>query len=379
MEPLVDFSRNVVSLLGLPFDAVTMQEAVDRVRAAARHRIPFLVSTANLNFAVAARTDRAFRDSVIHSQLCLADGMPIVWVSRLLGLPVRERVSGAGLFEALCAATAEPTLKVFFFGGPDGVAQAACERINRRQGGVECVGFESPGFVSVEAMSGEECIQRINRAQPDFIVVSLGAKKGQAWIERNRARLDAPVISHLGAVVNFAAGTVRRAPRWLQHTGLEWLWRVKEEPGLWRRYAHDALAFARMLVGEVLPLWWQGLGTRDGRDIVPATVACAASASSFRIRLAGVFDGARVDNLRRAFADAVAATGNISVDLSDVRRIDAAAAALFLLLSARQRDTGERLDLRGASPVLRRQFRYHHVESLLDDVQSPPPQPGGLS
>jgi N-acetylglucosaminyldiphosphoundecaprenol N-acetyl-beta-D-mannosaminyltransferase len=378
MKASVDFSRNVVSLMGLPFDAVTMQQAVDSVRAAAQQRRRLLVSTANLNFVVAARSDEMFRDSVVHSQLCLADGMPIVWVSRLLGLPVRERVSGAGLFEALCATTAEPTIKVFFFGGPDGVAQTACERINRCHGGVECVGFESPGFVSVEAMSGEELIQRINRARPDFVVVSLGAKKGQAWIERNRARLDAPVISHLGAVVNIAAGAVRRSPRWLQLAGLEWLWRVKEEPGLWRRYARDAFAFARILVAEVLPLWWRR-GERGGQDAVPPTIDCTLSASGFAIRLAGVFRGDSGEGLRSAFADAVATSRDIGVDLSDVEHIDATAAALLLLLSGHQRDAGRRLDLRGASPVLRRQFRYHHIDALLDGAYSPPGQPGGLS
>jgi len=364
MQAPLDLSRNVVCMLGLPFDAVTMQEAVDRVRAAAQQRTPFLVSTANLNFAVAAGADEAFRNSVVHSQLCLADGMPIVWVSRLLGLPVRERVSGADLFEALCAA-AKPAVKVFFFGGPDGVAQAACEQVNRRQGGVECVGFESPGFVPVESMSSDDCIERINRAAPDFVIVSLGAQKGQAWIERNRSRLRAPVISHLGAVVNFAAGAVRRAPPWLQRVGLEWLWRVKEEPGLWRRYARDAVAFTRMFAGDVVPLCWQRVRMGWRHASTPPTFAFDAGDSGIDLRLNGAFDQKHVDVLRTAFAAAAAAAVDVRIDLSGVDYLDAAGMALFLLLSAHQRDGGRRLELRRASPLLRRQFRYHHVEALL--------------
>lgn len=376
MQAPLDLSRNVVCMLGLPFDAVTMQEAVDRVRAAARQRTPFLVSTANLNFAVTAGTDEAFRNSVVHSQLCLADGMPIVWVSRLLGLPVRERVSGADLFEALCAA-AKPAVKVFFFGGPDGVAQAACEQVNRRQGGVECVGFESPGFVSVESMSSDDCIERINRAAPDFVVVSLGAQKGQAWIERNRARLDAPVISHLGAVVNFAAGAVRRAPPWLQRVGLEWLWRIKEEPGLWRRYARDAVAFTRMFAGDVFPLWWQRVRLGCRHASAPPTVTSGAGSSGIDLRLNGVFCQEHVDVLRTAFTAAAAAAVDVRIDLSGVDYLDAAGMALFLLMSAHQRDGGKRLELQRASPLLRRQFRYHHVEALLTDSPQDDQRPAG--
>ena len=94
----------------------------------------------------------------------------------------------------------------------------------------------------------------MNAARPDFLVVSLGAAKGQAWIMRNLHRLDVPLVSHLGAVVNFVAGEVRRAPRWMQRSGLEWAWRVKEEPALLRRYAGDAL--------RLLPLAWRERAAR---------------------------------------------------------------------------------------------------------------------
>ncbi|HJW10162.1 MAG TPA: WecB/TagA/CpsF family glycosyltransferase, partial [Albitalea sp.] len=330
MQP-VDFSRNVVCIMGLPFDAIGMDEAVERVRAAARQRVPCFVSTPNLNFVVAARSDDAFRDSVLHSQLSLADGMPIVWAARLLGLPVRERVSGAGLFEALGRA-ARPALKVFFFGGADGVAQAACEQLNRQKGGIECVGFESPGFASVDAMSSDEHIERINLAAPDFVVVSLGAKKGQAWIERNRARLNAPVISHLGAVVNFAAGTVQRAPMWVQRLGLEWAWRIKEEPGLWKRYAGDAIALARMLAGGVIPLWWQRLRSRPDSGAAKATAGLELRDSTAVLTLTGRCVAVHADVLREAFAQAAtAAVPRVRVDLAAVDQIDAAAIGLLLL------------------------------------------------
>jgi len=249
-------ARTLHWILGLPFDAITMQEAAARVRAAAKNRTPLFISTPNLNFLIASQKDIEFRNSVIHSDLSLADGMPIIWLAKLLKMPIRERVAGSSLFEALryqpLTAGEEP-LKVYFFGGPDGVAQRACAAINQDSSSIVCCGSMSPGFGSLEDMSTPEILQQINASQPDFVVVSLGAKKGQAWIERNRSQITAPVISHLGAVVNFVAGNVQRAPVWVQRVGMEWVWRVREEPALWRRYFKDGLSLLMIIVIQIIP------------------------------------------------------------------------------------------------------------------------------
>jgi N-acetylglucosaminyldiphosphoundecaprenol N-acetyl-beta-D-mannosaminyltransferase len=119
------FERRVVCVLGLPLDVIAMPAAVERVRAAVRQRTPLFLSTPNLNFAINGLRDPAFRDSVINSDLSVADGMPLVWVARLLGLPIRERVPGSGLLERLRDGGPLDQVSVYFFGGPEGVAQAA--------------------------------------------------------------------------------------------------------------------------------------------------------------------------------------------------------------------------------------------------------------
>ena len=362
----VDFARSVVCVMGLPFDTLAMNEAANCVRAAAKRRTPLMLSTANLNFVVTARGDEAFRDSIIRSQLSLADGMPIVWVARLLGLPIRERVPGSGLFDALMnPCDPEPAVKVFFFGGPDGVAQTASERINRRNGGVVCVGFDSPGFVPIDAMSGGNYVKRINHADPDFVVVSLGARKGQAWIERNRAHLNAPVVSHLGAVVNFAAGSVRRAPMWMQRAGLEWLWRVKEEPRLWKRYAADGVAFAHIIFASVLPLWWERVRASRRTQAPPPTVELRACETLVELKISGVCAAHNTAPLRSAFTQAAATGSRIRIDLTNVDSIDSTAMGILLLLHGHQRDIGRALELHGVSDLLQKQFRYHGTEFLL--------------
>lgn len=364
----VDFSRNVFSILGLPFDALALSDVVTRVRDAAHLRQPFLLSTANLNFAVMAHEDAEFRHSILHSDLCVVDGMPIVWIARCLGVPIPERVSGADIFEALCAAPAPP-VKAYFFGGPDGAAQAACLHVNENARGVVCVGFDSPGFGPLDGMSGAERIDAIRRSGAEFVVVSLGAKKGQAWIERNRARVDPCVISYLGAVVNFAAGSVERAPAWVRRSGFEWLWRIKEEPSLWRRYWNDAVAVGGMLVRDLLPLWWQqrhARGLRRAPEHGPI-VRSSRRADVVRIEMSGVFRVEDLGPLRAIFTESTKTNADLELDLSAVRWVDSATIALIQLLAAHQVDVGRRLHLLGASKALRRQFRCYHVEALLSE------------
>src|SRR5262245_21240337 len=164
------FERDVHCVLGLPFDAVDLTGAESIVRdAAARGRRCF-VSTPNVNFAIGCLGDAALRDSVLARHLSLADGMPIVWLARLLGAPLRGRAAGADLFERLRRPSAAP-LSVYFFGGPAGAAQAAAERLNAARGGLACVGYESPGFGPAAGLAGEESIARINASGADFLVV----------------------------------------------------------------------------------------------------------------------------------------------------------------------------------------------------------------
>src|ERR1700740_2981282 len=106
----------------------------------------------------------------------------------------------------------------------------------------------NPGFGSISDMSQDHVIEAINSSGADFLIVSLGAKKGQLWLQRNHNSLAIPIRSHLGAAINFQAGTVKRAPQVVSAWGFEWLWRIKEERYLWKRYRDDGLVFLRLLI-----------------------------------------------------------------------------------------------------------------------------------
>ena len=359
----VDFTRPRVCLLGLPFDPIDLAQAVERIREAAFAGRRCWVSTPNLNFAIAARTDAAFRDSVLRSDLSLADGMPLVWVARLLGLPLRERVAGSDLFEALLAHPSPP-LKVYLFGGPPGVAARACERINARAGGVRCVGFDEAGHGSIDSMSDAAVIEGINRSGAHFVFVAVGAHKGQAWLARNAPRLTAPVLCYLGAVMNFSAGTVRRAPPWARRTGLEWAWRIKEEPALWKRYARDGLQFARLVATAVVPAAWAARSQRRRARGAVSPVKIEHAGAGTVLRPAAAASDAAASALRAALADCVDADARVTVDLSGVEAVGNGCAAALLVASGW---FGERVGfaVTGAGPAARADLRRLLCDELL--------------
>lgn len=361
------FSRDVHCILGLPFDAIDLAGAIRRVQDSANNRQRCFLSTPNLNWLVACQRDADLRNSVIDSDLSIVDGMPLVWVARWLGIPIGERVAGSAVFDGLRASRTQ-RLKVFFFGGPVGIAEAAANRLNESATSLVCVGYECPGFGSVEEMSSEQTIARINASNPDFVVVALGAKKGQAWIERNRARLSAPVISHLGAVVNFVAGTVSRAPGWMQRSGLEWLWRIKEERGLWRRYFSDGLVFLRLLLTRVMPYAWLRLATRlPAKDIRLAAAELHEQGGWTVIVLRGAWIASNLGPVREKFALAMRSGRPVCVDLAAVSYIDSALVGQLILLSGECRRERRSFSIVRPSRAAKRILRYSGVAYLLQE------------
>jgi N-acetylglucosaminyldiphosphoundecaprenol N-acetyl-beta-D-mannosaminyltransferase len=362
---VVDFQRNVFCLLGLPFDSVNMTEALERVRHAAVQRTRCFVSTPNTNWVVTGRTDEPFRNSAIHSDLSIVDGMPLVWVARLLNIPIQEPVPGSTLFDQLRGSRG-PQVSVFFFGGADGVAQAACERLRSENRGLTCVGFEAAGFGSIEDMSSDRLIQSINESRADFLVVALGARKGQAWIERNRAQITVPLISHLGAVMNFVAGTVKRAPRWMRRLGLEWLWRIKEEPALWLRYFRDGVTLIALVITRVLPYaLYLRYHQRTAESLASASVESYDESDDYVVIVRGAWTWENLAALRDGFASAVSACKGVRLDLGEISYVDSSFVALTILLQGHLKEVGLAFRVVAAAEPVRRVVKYCCAEYLL--------------
>ena len=360
-RPTVDvFRRNVICFCGFPMDIVGMEEALTRVAEAKTQRYRTFISTPNVNFLVRVLWDEGFRRSVIASDLVVADGMPLIWLCRLIGVPIPERVAGSDLFDRLTGRFRDDAgpLRVFFFGGREGAAEQAHRRLCDADHGVKSVGFLNPGFGGIEEMSRPEVLDRINDADADFVIVSLGAAKGQDWIMHTLPSLAAPLVCHLGAVVDFVAGTVKRSPRIFRVTGLEWAYRISQDPGLWRRYFDDGLALFKLLCLSFLPMALDRVvhGNPAGKGPVPAA-DCQKTDKGCRIVLAGGFHRDALEELRAALVEAADSRGDVSVDLGTVTAFDLYAQGQLLLLLKLVGERNGKLRLENVPPALRRQFR----------------------
>jgi N-acetylglucosaminyldiphosphoundecaprenol N-acetyl-beta-D-mannosaminyltransferase len=361
--------RNAYWLLSLPIDAVGLDQTVEQVLTAAREGKRCFLSTPNLNFLVTAQNDRAFQDTILRSDLSVIDGTALLWMGRMLGLPLPERVAGATLFERLRQKRDNrPPLKVYLFGGADGVAADAAAVLNAEQGGVHCVGYASPGFDSVEALSTPPIIEAINASNADFLLVALGAKKGQAWIMHNLLRLKPPVVCHLGAVINFIAGSIRRAPPWVQRVGFEWLYRILQEPALWRRYFDDGRCALHLIGTAILPALYLQLQEESHQTAEAPRIDIVETDRTVSVRIGGAWSAGRLQPFQQALDRYAATPKLLRIEAEGVIRLDTAFIALLMLLRRYRLDCGHQWHLSGLASSFGRLLKVHRALELAEPV-----------
>jgi N-acetylglucosaminyldiphosphoundecaprenol N-acetyl-beta-D-mannosaminyltransferase len=256
-------------VLGVPVDDVTIDEAVDRVfdfvsDGRARHRC-HQVATVNVDFVVNALRDPEMLAVLQRTSLSIPDGMPIVWGSKLLNSPLRQRVAGADLVPALVARSVERGARVQLFGAAPGIAVDVARTLREQFPGSIVEGEAGPHFARASDVDPSE-LESIREFDPDICCVAMGNPKQEEFIARFGAELGVPVMIGIGGTLDFLAGNTRRAPAWMQRTGLEWLHRAMSEPRrLVRRYARDACVFLPRLVRQT----WRGRrGVRVGHLVV---------------------------------------------------------------------------------------------------------------
>jgi N-acetylglucosaminyldiphosphoundecaprenol N-acetyl-beta-D-mannosaminyltransferase len=249
---------NRVHLDGTGFDRITESEVVAVVREALADGRGGRIITPNIDILRRAQTDAGVRACLNDADLVVADGMPLVWASKLSGTPLPERVAGSSLIWSLSAGLGRDGRSIFVIGGvpgADGVADGAtraADRLAQQCPGLRVAGTLCPdyGFETDPTAYAEFCA-KVTGAQPDLVFVGLGFPKQEQVITRLRAGLPRSWFIGCGAAVNFVAGDIDRAPRWMQRTGLEWAHRLGTEPRrLASRYLrHDAPYAVRLLAG----------------------------------------------------------------------------------------------------------------------------------
>jgi N-acetylglucosaminyldiphosphoundecaprenol N-acetyl-beta-D-mannosaminyltransferase len=236
---------------GLPLHPLTTPETLDLVDALVAARRPSFFITANLHYAMLTRQNPDMPAINRRAAFVLADGMPLVWASRYKGRSLPERVTGSNLIFLLSQRAAERGHRLFLLGGAPGVGQRAAANLGAKYPGLQIVGIESPHLGNLSDAEHDALLQRIRDARPDLLFVALGQPKGERWITKHLDALAVPVAVQVGASLDFAAGQVRRAPRWMQATGLEWVFRALQEPArLGPRYLQNIGFITRALAAD---------------------------------------------------------------------------------------------------------------------------------
>ncbi|MCA9136929.1 MAG: WecB/TagA/CpsF family glycosyltransferase, partial [Planctomycetales bacterium] len=214
----------------VPFDCVTLREAVDRIEQLVDRNVPSYVITANLNYVMLHHQQSDIPEITRRADLILADGQPIVWRSKLgtPGLP--ERVAGSEMIFDLAQRASQRRWGIYFLGGQPGVAEQCAKRLVREYPGMRIAGIESPPFRPLTRQEQDEQDQRIRESNAQILLVAFGQPKGERWIHENYRRLGIPVSIQLGASFDFIAGTAKRAPEIWQKLGAEWAYRMCSDP-----------------------------------------------------------------------------------------------------------------------------------------------------
>jgi len=241
------------NILGVGVSALTMARALDAVDQWIAQRRPHYVCVTSVHGVMESQRDASLRKIHNAAGLVTPDGMPLVWLSRLMGFPHVERVYGPDLMLALCGHSVGKGYRHFFYGGDCGIPDRLAANLQRRFPGLLVAGTHAPPFRRLTAEEDESIVRMINDADPHIVWVGLSTPKQEHWMAAHIGRLRAPVLIGVGAAFDFHAGRKKQAPCWMREHGLEWSFRLLMEPRrLWSRYLIKGPAFLSLLLLQTM-------------------------------------------------------------------------------------------------------------------------------
>ena len=371
-------TRDAIVILGIPINNLSMDETVQQILAMidaygedGRAR---QVATVNVDFVVNTLAWRLSRirhpellDILRHADLVTPDGMPILWTSKLLGCPLKERVTGADLVPRLAEAAAVLGKSIYFLGGKKDVGKQAAMKLKEQYPDLTVAGIDAP-FVRTEgealasALEEDQAIvDRINQSGPDILLIGFGNPKQEIWFDRNRHRLQVPVSIGIGGTYEFIVGSVARAPEWMQKYGLEWIFRITQDPGrLWQRYFVGFFKFGLMIMPSVVYYRFKRLFFKITQrhapiaDIQRITPADSGTQPVKAVTLPEALDAANVEQYRKAIESDVSISKNSILDFSHVKFIDSSGLGFLLSLWRQSQNEKKNLFMTGLSSSIKR-------------------------
>ena len=203
----------------------------------------------NVDVVMKIEEDSYLKKIVDSADMVLVDGQPLVWISKAHGKPLKAKISGSDLVPLLCKVAAEKGYKIFIIGGKDGIAEQAKHNLKSKLPAIQIVGTYAPPFgFEKDKNELEKINQKISDAAPDLLIACFGCPKQEKWIYENIEKYNAKVSICAGATVDFLAGNVKRAPRWMSEHGLEWFYRFLQEPRrMFKRYFIDDVKIIKLI------------------------------------------------------------------------------------------------------------------------------------
>ena len=240
-----DINANV---LGCPITKLGLEDFVQSAEEFIRSRKPHYIAVVNVAKVIKMRSDPFLDESVRSAALIGADGVPLVWASRLLGDSLPERVNGTDLMYRLLTRASEKGYRIFFFGAKQNVLDKVLEIVRTEYPGVKIAGSQHGYFKNAEEW---DIVQKIRAAQADILFIAFDTPKKELWVKRYLSAMEVSVVHGVGGSFDVLAGVIPRAPLWMQKYGLEWLFRLCQEPErMWRRYLVTNIAFILLLTKE---------------------------------------------------------------------------------------------------------------------------------
>lgn len=232
-----------MKFMNTEIDNLTMEETLDAIDGLIQENNNAYVVTPNVDHIVQLERGGELCEVYKNADLILTDGKPLLWIAKWYGTPIKEKISGSDLFPLLCQMAAEKNYKMFFLGAAEGVAAKAAENLMKRYPGLDVVGTYSPPFGFEKNKTEMKKIKNmIKDAKPEILIVGFGCPKQELFILHNKDVLEVPISLGLGASLDFEAGKIKRAPKWMANHGLEWLFRITQDPKrMVKRYLIDDL------------------------------------------------------------------------------------------------------------------------------------------
>jgi N-acetylglucosaminyldiphosphoundecaprenol N-acetyl-beta-D-mannosaminyltransferase len=355
--------RTVV-VLGIPFKDVSFNDVVEWVNQRVRSRCPGYIATANMDFIMQAWRDPEQQRILLEADLVVADGIPIVWLSRLMGFGLKERVTGSDLVPMFAELCAREGFSLYGLGGAPGVAEKAMECLSQRYPGLRVAGCYSPPKADVLSMNNAEILSKLDAANPDILLVAFGAPKQEKWVNMHIREWKVPVSIGIGGSLDFLAGAQKRAPRIIQKCALEWLWRMMSDPPrLFKRYISNIFFFS-IALAKLFVLRYGPSNKMPRVMSDPTEPNLLKSLHAKRIAFPDSADSCAVEAFRNACMDATGIS-SLVVDLEQRDWLTILEMGILVEGSRTCRSKGRHFYVLAGHPRAAKAFRFFHLDHYL--------------